>query len=139
MVELLDRTQQTEVALLDQLDEVEVATGELAGLRDDESQVRLDHAFLRALAVEADATQAHLVGAGQRLLALAQHLIGGESGLVPLGQVRLVLLREQLVASGIVEVLAHEVGREGARVLRDVLGRVVSDVVDDLEAGPTRL
>jgi hypothetical protein len=75
------------------------------------------------------------LGRGVEVAALGEHPVGVEAGLVALGEVGLVLLGQQLVLAGVVEVLAHEVGRERrVRVgLGDVLRSVVGDVVDDLE------
>src|SRR3954454_7960554 len=54
VVELLDRTDQTEVALLDQVEEQHASTDVALGDRDDESEVGFDEPLLRQLAVTFD-------------------------------------------------------------------------------------
>jgi hypothetical protein len=57
VVELLDRTDQAEVALLDEVQEEHPATGVALGERDDEAQVGLEQVVLGLLAVLGDPPQ----------------------------------------------------------------------------------
>ena len=84
-VELLDRADQAEDALLDQVEQRQLGALVLLGDRDDEAQVRVDHAVL-----------------------------GGEvAALDPLGEVDLLVGREQPVAADLVEEQLQRVGRDG--------------------------
>ena len=79
VVELLDRTDETEVALLDEVQELHAATGVALGERDHEAEVRAEQVALRTLAVLGDPLQ---------LAAVGRPLLG-------VRHVRELLLREQ--------------------------------------------
>src|SRR3954454_18806161 len=65
VVELLDRTDQTEVALLDQVEEGHAAAGVALGHRDDQPQVGLEQVVLRALAVSREPLEVLADGLGE--------------------------------------------------------------------------
>ena len=68
-VELLDRAVQPERALLDQVEERDAEAAVALRDRDDEAEVRLDHAALRARVAALDRLREHdLVGGGQQLV-----------------------------------------------------------------------
>ena len=122
VVELLDRPDQAEVALLDQVQERHPAAGVALGQRDDQSQVRLEQVVLRALAVADDPQQVaaqlrgQLVGllAGEAgVLHPAQPLGRVEPGLDPLGQVDLLLGVEQGDLADLFQVRPDRVGGGG--------------------------
>ena len=116
VVELLDRTDQAEVALLDEVQERHAAAGVALGQRHDEAQVRLEQVVLGPLAVAHDPAQvaAHL---RRHLLAgldrPAQPLGRVEAGLDPLGELDLLLGVEQRDLADLLEVGADGVGRRG--------------------------
>ena len=116
VVELLDRADQAQVALLDQVQERHAAPGVALGQRDDQPQVRLEQVVLGALAVADDPLEVapHL---RRDLLARvdrpAQPLGGVEAGLDPLGELDLLLRVEQRHLADLLEVRADRVGRRG--------------------------
>jgi hypothetical protein len=94
VVELLDRAEQPEVALLDEVEQRQALA--LVALRDgdDEPEVRLDEALLGALAVAVDLVELAAALDGQ-LLRLADQPLGLQTGLVALREVDLLLGGEQ--------------------------------------------
>ncbi len=119
VVELLHRADQTEVALLDEVQEQHAAAHVALGDRHHQPQVRLDELALGDLPVTFDRLQvaAHLRGglAGGR-----RELLGGEqAGLDPLGEVDLLLRGQQRDLPDLLEVHAHRVG--GRRLERQLL------------------
>ena len=114
VVELLDRADQAEVALLDEVEERHAAAGVALGQRDDEAQVRLEQVVLRPLAVADDPAQIAADLQGELLVGLfglAQPLGGVETGLDALGEVDLFLGVEQRDLADLLEVGADGVGR----------------------------
>src|SRR3954447_6942245 len=116
VVELLDRADQSEVALLDQVQERHAAAGVALGQGDHEAEVGFQEVVLGPLAVADDPVEvaAHLRGELLALLLdLAQPLGGVEPGLDPLGEVDLLLRVEQRDLADLLEVGADRVGRGG--------------------------
>src|SRR3954469_12693006 len=116
VVELLDRADQAEVALLDEVQERHAAAGVALGQGHHEAQVGLEQVVLGALAVADDPVEVapHL----RRdllalLLDLAQPLRAVETGLDPLGEVDLLLGVEQRDLADLLEVGADGVGGGG--------------------------
>ena len=116
VVELFDRADQTEVALLDQVQERHAASGVALGQRHHQPQVRLEQMVLGAVAVAADPRHVAALRGGQLLALLGQlgHQLGGvQAGLDPLGQLHFLLGIEQRHLADLLEVGAHRVGRGG--------------------------
>src|SRR6266540_2350621 len=84
VVELLDRADEAEVALLDQVEEQHAAAHVALGDRDDQAEVGLDQLLLGELAVALDPLQLAQAGGAE--------LLGLGGGLVELGGGRLALL-----------------------------------------------
>ena len=124
VVELLDRADQAERALLDQVEEGEAAAEVPLRDRDDEAQVRLDHLRLRGHVAALDPLGQVdlLVGGQQRHLAdLAQV----EAQRVERGLDREVELRRRLLVLGERRLL---VGRRLVLLALDQLDRVVDEI-----------
>ena len=143
VVELLDRADQAEVALLDQVQERHAAAGVALGQRDDQAQVGLEQVVLGALAVADDPVAGRGASAADELLAglldLAQPLGGVEAGLDPLGEVDLLLGVEQRDLADLLEVGADRVGRRGELgVLAGLPQRLGLLLVVPLEVGRPR-
>ena len=116
VVELLDRTDQAEVALLDQVEERHAAAGVALGQRHHQSQVRFQQMVFRAVAVAADPRHVAALSGGQLLALLGDlaHQLGGvQAGLDPLGQLDLFFGVEQRDLADLLEVGAYRVGRCG--------------------------
>ena len=133
VVELLDRTDQAEVALLDEVQEQHAAAGVALGERDHEAQVGLEQVVLGVLAVLGDPPQLALE-LHVHLAAGVELLLGEEAGLDPLGELDLLLGVEEGDLADLLEVVLDRVG--GGAGGDDLLGRgVVLVVLADDEAG----
>ena len=106
VVELLDRSNETERALLDEVEEGEAAPEVALGDRDDEPEVRLDHVLLRIHVAPLDELRERdlLIGGEQRHLAdlaqvEAQRIERRLHGEVELGN-RLLLLHCDRLGAG---------------------------------------
>ena len=113
VVELLDRADQADVALLDQVQERHAVAGVALGHRHHQPQVGLQQVRLGGLAVDGQRLVVPLLGGGEALL-LGEQALGVEAGLDPLGQLDLLLGGQQRGLADGVEVHAHEVGRHQA-------------------------
>jgi hypothetical protein len=106
-VELLDRAQEAEVALLDQVTQRQAGRREAPRDGDDEPQVGLDHLAPGGLAPgDLDPKSGNLAGIGRVLREPGR---GSLTGLERLGELDLVVLGEQRVAAHLVEVEAERV------------------------------
>ena len=156
VVELLDRTDQTEVALLDQVEEEHAAAGVALGQRDHEAQVGLEQVVLGPTTVDDDPVEllTDLLGDAT---ALGELLLGEQAGLDALGQLDLLTGGEQRDLADLLEVVLDRVGRgAGDHDLLDGLvglvgrrqreagllvllqRRVVLEVLDELLVGDVR-
>ena len=109
-VELLDRTDQPQDALLDQVDQREIVALVALGDRDDEAEVGVDHPFLGLLI----------------------------STLDPLGELELLPRRQQRIASHLVEEELERVGGRSRKVavgIRDLARLLPTVVVTHLDLG----
>ncbi len=113
VVELLDCTNQAQVALLDQVQEQHAAAGVALGQGDDESQVRFEQVVLGAPADDDQLLQLVLLVALEFLdeCLVGQLLLGEESRLDPLGEHDLLLGVQQGNLADLLEVVLHRVGR----------------------------
>ena len=112
VVELFDRTDQAEVALLDQVQERHAAAGVALRQRHHQPQVRLEQVVLGPVAVAADPRHvAALRGSFSPTLGDLAQLRGVEAGLDPLRQFDFLLGVEQRDLADLLEVRAHGVGR----------------------------
>src|SRR5690606_39672035 len=109
VVELLDRTDQAEVALLDEVEEEHAATGVALRQGDDEAQVGLQEVVLGPPAVLDDPLEL-LEDLRADLAALGQLLLGEETSLDALGQLDLHLCVEERDLADLLEVVLHGVG-----------------------------
>ena len=112
VVELLDRADQAEVALLDQVQERHAAAGVALGQRDDEAQVGLEQVVLRAVAVAADPEVVAALRGGELLARLGElgHLLRAvQAGLDALGELDFFLGVEQRDLADLLQVRAHRV------------------------------
>src|SRR5699024_3167940 len=94
VVELLDGTDQTEVALLDEIKESHATTGVALGQRHHEAEVRLKEVIFGADAVTFDPLVVATLCGGELLAPLGhpRHVPGGvEAGLDALGELDLLL------------------------------------------------
>ena len=139
-VELLDRAIEAERSLLDQVEERHSQPAISLGDRDDEPQVRLDHAALGDRITALDALRERdLVGSGQELVAAhvceeelqrigrARQRLGGPDGrfclfLLPLG------VGQLLLGVGVGLRLSH-LETDGLELTRDLLGFLVVQLV----------
>src|SRR5436190_14816920 len=142
VVELLDRADQAEVALLDQVEEQHAAADVALRDRHHEPQVGLDQALLGELPVALDQLEVAAQAGADRALR-RQLLRSEEAGLDAFREVDLFLCGEERYAPDLLQVHPYRVvrrrlqrrflfGRRGARgrlVLEVVLGRL-----DDLDA-----
>src|SRR3954453_18015745 len=116
VVELLHRADQTEVALLDEVQEGHAAAGVALGEGHHEPEVGLDELALGDLPVALDQVELAADGLGELELAevgLAQLLGGEQAGLDPLRELDLLLGVEQRDPADLLEVGADRVGRGG--------------------------
>ena len=127
VVELLDRADQAEVALLDQVQEQHAATGVALGQRDDEPEVGLEQVVLRPPAVLGDPVAGRGASVGVDLLAGVELLLGEQAGLDALGELDLLLGVEQRDLADLLEVVLDRVG--GRAGLHDLLRRLVGVVL----------
>ena len=86
VVELLDRTDQAEVALLDEVEQRHAAADVALGDRHDEAQVRLGELLLGELAVGATACEAGALRRSTSVGCVVEPLGGVQPGLDPLGE-----------------------------------------------------
>ena len=110
VVELLDRANQAQVALLDEVQERHSAAGVTLGQRDHQTQIRFQQMVFRAIAVAADPRHVAALLHRQLLAALGHlgHLLGGvEACFDPLGQFHLFLGIEQSDLADLLEVGAY--------------------------------
>ncbi len=135
VVELLDRADQTEVALLDQVEQGHAATAVLLGDRDHKTQVRRDQLLFRRMPVpdqglEVTPQYRLQVGVGLQLV------LGEQASLDPLGQFDFLRGVEQGYFADLAQVHTHEVG--GSGMLRGCAGSRRSTcwllLVEDLDA-----
>ena len=119
VVELLDRADQAQVALLDQVQERHAAAGVALGQGDHEAQVGFQQVVLGLPAVTGDGPQIALESRGELRFLVAScegllhllHAVGGvEAGLDPLGQGDFLLGVEQGDLTDLLEVGADRVG-----------------------------
>src|SRR6266498_1028770 len=117
VVELLDRADETQVALLDQVQERHAAAGVALGQRDDQAEVGLQQVVLRPLTVTHDPAQ---VAAELRVQLLRGLLLGlpyplrrVEAGFDPLGELDLLLGVEQCHLADLLQVGTDRVRRRG--------------------------
>ena len=137
VVELLDGADQTEVALLDQVQEEHAAAGVALGEGDDQPEVGLQQVVLGAAAVLGDDLQLALELRGE-LVGVRQLVLGEQAGLDALGELDLLLGVEQRDLADLLEVVLDRVG--GGTGRGDLLrGRVVLVLVGEDEAGVLRL
>ena len=117
VVELLDRADQAEVALLDQVQERHPAAGVALGQRHHQPQVGLQQVVLGALAVARRSSAGRAAAAGRASRSPssrgAQPLGGVEPGLDPLGELDLLLGVEQRDLADLLEVGPDRVGGGG--------------------------
>ena len=116
VVELFDRADQAEVALLDQVEERHTAARVALGQRDDETQVRFQQVVFRAVAVAADPRHVAALRGGQLLALLrdlGHQLRGVQPRLDALGELDLFLGIEQRDLADLLEIGTHRVGRSG--------------------------
>ena len=130
VVELLDRTDEAEVALLDQVEEEHAAAGVALGQRDDQAQVRLEQVVLGAAAVLGDPLEVDALVRGQPEI-LGQLLLGEQARLDPLGQLNFLFGVEQRHLADLLQVVLDRVG--GGAGHRDLRGREVVIVVAEDE------
>src|SRR6185503_9276454 len=109
VVEPVDRTDQPEVALLDQVQEEHAAAGVTLGERDDQRQVGLDQVVLGVLSVPADPPQLALELHAD-LAESVELLLGEQPGLYALGQLDLLLGVELGHLRDLLEVVLDRVG-----------------------------
>ncbi len=112
VVELLDRADQPEVALLDEVGQTHPATGVLLGDADDQAQVGLEHVLLGLLALPDDVLQVGLELRGD-LAALRESLRGEQAGLHGTGELDLHLGGQQRHPADLVEVEPQDVDAQG--------------------------
>src|SRR5690606_12871263 len=133
VVELLHRADQTEVALLDQVQEQHAAAGVALGQRDHQTEVGLKQVVLGAAAVLGDDLQLALQ-LGRQLVGVGQLVLGEQARLDALGEFDLLLGVEQRDLADLLEVVLDRVG--GGTGGGDLLGgRVVLVLVGQHEAG----
>src|SRR5664280_2889181 len=125
VVELLDRTDEAQVALLDEVQKEHAAAGVALRERDDESEVGLEEVVLRTTPVDGDP----LVVLDVRRLDRArvvEPLVGEQPGFDPLRELDLLLRVEERDLADLLEVVLDGIGR-GARG-HDLLLRLVGIV-----------
>ncbi len=110
VVELLDRADQAQVALLDQVQEEHAAAGVALGQRDHQAEVGLQQVVLGAAAVLGDPLELGADVDGKPLAVVRELLLGEEAGLDALGQLDLLLGVEQRDLADLLEVVLHRVG-----------------------------
>ena len=130
VVELLDRADQAEVALLDQVQERQAVAGVALGQRDDQPQVGLQQVLLGPAPVDGERLQVTALGRGQLGGRIGQQVVGVEPGLDPLGELDLLLGVEQRDLADLVEVDPDQVGGQRRGLLVQVRKTLV-----DLSAG----
>src|SRR6266536_3022469 len=137
VVELLDRTDQPEVSLLDQIQQEHAAADVAPGDGDDQPQVGLDQLLLGQLALPLDPLQLADARAGGGLVELGG---GGLALLDRLGEDDLLLGGQQRDLADLLEVHPHRiVGRRLQRQLlvagraRELLGIELVHHLDDLD------
>ena len=108
-VELLDRVDQAEVALLHQVEERHARRLVALGDRDHQPEVGLHELALGVLALAHQSLQVTLLGAGESLVDGVEGLARGLAGLDVLGEARLVVLRQQLVTTDVFQVETDEI------------------------------
>lgn len=133
VVELLDRADQTEVALLDEVQEEHAAAGVTLGQGDHQTEVGLQEVVLGAAAVLGDDLQLALELGGE-LVGVGQLVLGEQAGLDAFGELDLLLGVEEGDLADLLEVVLDGVGggTGGGDLLR---GRVVLVLVGEYEAG----
>ena len=124
VVELLDRTDQAQVPFLHHVEQGQAPVAVLLGHRHDQAQVRLEHVRLGAPPVfghQFQVTPEGLVQPGRGL----QLVLGEQTSLDPLGQVHLLLGREQAGAPDGLEVGVDRVAHGGRLVVQVNFGKLV--------------
>src|SRR5699024_4307881 len=107
-VELLHRTDKTQVALLDEVQQRHAEAGVTLRQGDDETQVRLQQVRAGLVAVLRQHLEVTLHGAGQLTVRL-QQMSGVQSDLDPLGELHLLLRIQQRGAPDSVEINTNQV------------------------------
>lgn len=132
VVELLDRADQTEVALLDQVQEEHAAAGVTLGQGDHQTEVGLQEVVLGAAAVLGDDLQLALE-LRRELVGVGELVLGEQAGLDALGELDLLLGVEQRDLTDLLQVVLDGVGGGAGR--GDLLrGRIVLVLVGQDEA-----
>ena len=108
-VELLDRVDQAEVALLHEVEERHARRLVALGDRHDQPEVRLDELALGVLALADEALEVALLGAGETLVDGVEGLARGLARLDVLGEAGLVVLGQQLVPTDVFEIEPNEI------------------------------
>ena len=108
-VELLDRVDEAEVALLDQVEERHARRLVALGDRDDESQVRLDELALCVFALADELLEVTLLGTREALVDGVEGLACSLTGFDVLGEAGFVVLGQQLVPTDVFQIQANEV------------------------------
>ena len=129
VVELLDRTDQAQVALLDQVQERHAVAGVALGQRHDQAQVGAQQVVLGPLAVAHHARAGRACAAAVKSFGWPEQVRGVEPGLDALGQLDLVGGGQQGDLADLVEVHADQVGR-GGRLVQVEQGRRGGEAVD---------
>ena len=140
VVELFDRTDQTEVTLLDQVQELHATPGVALGQGHDQAEVGLEQVVLRLLAVLGQEVQLAALAAGHLVGLVLQLVLGVQAGLDAAGQVDFLLGVQQGNLADLLEVVLDGVGgRAGDGHLLDGLVRFVGIGDDestlDVDAG----
>ena len=116
---MLDRPDQAEVALLDQVEERHAAAGEALGHRHHQPQVGLQQVVPGPGADLGDPLQVDALARGQAVAAVSQLPLGGQARLDPLGQFGLLLGGEPGYLADLLQVLPDRVGVVRFRVLAE--------------------
>jgi hypothetical protein len=133
VVELLDRADQAQVALLDQVQEQHAAAGVALGQRDDQPQVRLEQVVLGPATVLGDPLVLVADLVLELELLVGDLLLGEQTGLDPLGELDLLLGVQQRDLADLLEIVLDRI-RGGAGDQHLLLGLVGVVGVGDDEA-----
>ena len=131
VVKLFDRANKTEVALLNEVQELHAATGVALSQRHDQTQVGLEQVVLRLLTILGQEVQLATLAAGHLVGLVLQLVLGVQASLNAAGQVDFLLGVQQGDLADLLEVVLHRVGgRASDRHLLDGLVGLVG-VGDD--------
>jgi len=133
---VLDRPDQAEVALLDQVQERQAMAREAPGHRHHQPQVGLQQVMPGPGADLGDPLEVDALARGQPVAALGQPLFGGQASLDPLGQFGLLLGGQPGYLADLFQVLPDLVGVARFRVLGGRCGEIGREQVLGVMALP---